>query len=100
MIKHIVMWRLAEEAGGRSRDENALLVKQKLESLNGRIPGLLKLEVGMDLSRSSFSYDIALYSEFDSQHSLDEYGSHPEHEAVKKFVASVQIERVLVDYEA
>ena len=32
MIKHIVMWRLKEEAEGNARSANAELVKEKLEA--------------------------------------------------------------------
>ena len=40
MIKHIVMWRLQETAHGNGKAKNALLIKEKLEALRGRIPGL------------------------------------------------------------
>ena len=33
MVRHIVLWNLAEEAEGRSKAENAALLKEKLEGL-------------------------------------------------------------------
>ncbi len=47
MIKHIVLWKLKDNVGGKSKLENALRLKKELESLNGKIPGMLLLEVGI-----------------------------------------------------
>ena len=99
MIKHIVLWKLKESAEGADKRQNALKVKAMLEALNGRIPGLLCLEVGLDFNPTDESADIALYSEFESREALDLYQRHPEHEAVKPFVGAVRLERRVVDYE-
>ena len=32
MIKHIVMWRLKEEAAGATKEENALKLKERLSN--------------------------------------------------------------------
>ena len=73
MIVHIVMWRLLSEAAGNNKAVNAQLAKQKLEALNGIIPGLIKLEVGIDFSKSEFSGDLVLYSELESTDALAAY---------------------------
>lgn len=99
MIKHIVLWRLFEFADGRSKHENAEIIKSKLENLNGKIPGLIKLEVGIDFSKSEQSSDIALYSEFSTQEALSEYQNHPEHIELKSFLVKVRSERRVIDYE-
>jgi len=98
MIKHIVMWRLLEKAGDKAG--NALELKRQLESLNGRIPGLIKLEVGIDFSKESESSDVVLYSEFENNAALQAYQVHPAHNEVVPFVKSVRGERRVVDYEA
>jgi len=99
VIKHIVMWRLKEQAQGNSRSANAELVKEKLEALQGRIPGLLRIEVGLDFSATDSSADVVLYSELESREALEAYQSHPEHVALKDFIGSVTAERRVVDYE-
>jgi hypothetical protein len=99
MIKHIVMWKLKEEAHGHSQATNAQLIKEKLEALNGRIPGLLKLEVGVDFAHGAGSFDVVLYSEFATRQDLDNYQSHPEHLAAASFVRGANAERHVVDYE-
>ena len=99
MVKHIVFWRLKPEAHGQTAAENARAIKQKLEGLRGRIPGMVKIEVGLDFSRTDASCDLALYSEFESRAALDAYQSHPEHKAVMPFILEARVERRLVDYE-
>jgi hypothetical protein len=98
-VKHIVLWRLKENAGGVSREANARAVKERLEALRGRIPGLRHIEVGIDFERSPAAYDVALYSEFESRDALAAYQKHPEHLRVAELIASVRDARVLVDYE-
>lgn len=99
VVKHIVLWRMKESAEGCSAAENALQIKQRLEALNGKIPGMRRLEVGIDFSKEEGSSDVALYSEFESRAALDGYHSHPLHEEVKALVMAVRSERRVVDYE-
>ncbi len=99
MVKHIVMWKLKANALGNSKTENAVLVKQKLEALNGKIQGMLRLEVGINYSQTENSADLVLYSEFATREDLEKYQVHPEHKAVMPFVSEVRSERRMVDYE-
>ncbi len=99
MVKHIVFWRLKPEAHGQSAAENARAIKERLESLRGRVPGMLRIEVGIDFSRTDSSCDLALYSEFESRAALDAYQAHPEHKAVMPFILEARSERRLVDFE-
>ena len=99
MIRHIVAWRLKDAALGNGKAENARLMKDKLEALRGRIPGLLRLDVGLDFSATENSADVVLVSEFDSREALAAYQVHPEHKAVGLFVRAVVCERRLIDCE-
>ncbi|MCF8255458.1 MAG: Dabb family protein [Bacteroidia bacterium] len=100
MIKHIVFWKLKDEANGLSKIENAKAIKEKLEALNGQIEGLIRLEVGMDFLGSAESADLVLFSEFENKEALDYYANHPLHKAVMPFIAEARSERRVVDYEA
>ena len=100
MIRHIVAWRLKDAALGNGKAENARLMKDKLEALRGRIPGLLRLDVGLDFSATENSADVVLVSEFESREALAAYQVHPEHKAVGLFVRAVVCERRLIDCEA
>jgi hypothetical protein len=99
MIKHIVVWKLKDSAHGNTKNQNALIIKEKLEALSTKIPGILKMEVGIDFSGTDSSGDIVLYSEFVSKQDLDNYQIHPEHKAVMPFVMEARSERWMVDYE-
>jgi hypothetical protein len=99
MIKHIVFWRLKDSAHGNDKATNARLIKEQLEGLRGRIPGLLKLEVGFDFVRADTSSEIALYTEMQSRAALDAYQVHPLHKAVGAFIKEAVSERRAVDYD-
>lgn len=100
MIKHIVFWTLRDNALGRPAADNAALVKLRLESLAGQIPGLLHIEVGIGIGGSESSADVVLYSEFEDMAALEAYQTHPLHEAVADFVGEVRSSRTAIDYEA
>jgi hypothetical protein len=99
MVKHIVFWTLKEEALGATKSENASRMKETLEGLADKIPGLLHIEVGFDFFQSKDSFDVALYCEFESREDLAAYQSHPEHLNAVEFIREVRIERKVVDYE-
>jgi len=99
MVVHIVAWRLLDSALGNGKAANARLLREKLEALRGRIPGLLRLEVGLDFSATANSSDVVLVSAFESREALAAYQIHPEHKAVVAFASQIVSERRLVDYE-
>mgnify|MGYP003547351363 CR=1 FL=1 len=98
MIKHIVMWNLRGDDDG-TRSHNIALLKREFESLRGRIPGLLHLEVGVDDSRVDYACDVVLYTEFASRQALADYATHPEHLRVRATLGDLRIARHQVDYE-
>ena len=101
MLKHIVLWRLKPEAGGRPAAENARELKRRLEALVGSIAEIRELEVGLNTNTSSpAAFDVALYSAFDDEKALAAYQAHPAHQALLEFVRAIVDERCVVDYEA
>ena len=99
MIKHIVFWRLNESAYGNDKQTNAQILKEKLLAMQGKVIGLLKVEVGFDFSIEKDSCDVVLYSEFTTKEALHQYQTHPDHEEIKKWLSEVRYERRVVDYE-
>lgn len=97
MVKHIVMWNLAETAEGNAAADNGARIKKELEALVGVIPGLNHLEVNFNFTDGG--YDLCLYSEFEDKASLAGYADHPAHVLVKTFVHKVVTGRVCADYE-
>lgn len=94
MVKHIVMWNLAD---AEHKSENAAKMKSMLEALVGVVPGLLKLEVAENFNPKG--YDVILYSEFTDKAALAVYQDHPAHLECKKFVHSVISDRIAGDFE-
>jgi phenylalanyl-tRNA synthetase alpha subunit len=100
MIKHIVFFCLAENAEGKSKAENAALIKSQLENLKNFIPEIKKIEVGINIPNAKKTdFDIALYSEFNNFEELDVYQEHPEHKRVAAYIGKVKTARAAVDYE-
>jgi heme-degrading monooxygenase HmoA len=99
MIRHIVMWKVRGAAGGE-RERNLAQVKAAFESLRGRVPGLMHLEIGIDESRIDYACDVVLVSEFASREALAAYAEHPEHLRVKRLLGDLRTERHQVDYLA
>ncbi|HEY0710618.1 MAG TPA: Dabb family protein [Polyangia bacterium] len=99
MIRHIVMFKLKDHAHGNPKAENIRIIKAQLEALRGVIPGLLRMDVGVDFSATETSADLVLDSDFSSREALDAYIVHPAHQAVAQFVAEARTERRLVDFE-
>jgi hypothetical protein len=96
VITHIVFFKLSMPT-----PENIAGAREKLLSMNGKIPELRHLEVGIDVIRSERSYDLALITRFDSLADLQAYQVHPRHAGdVLPYVKSVCSSIVAVDYES
>jgi len=99
MIKHIVAWKLKDNAEGMAKTENAIRIKELLENLKNLIPQIVDIEVGINFNTSDSAYDVALYSVFKSETDLNVYQVHPEHLKVAEFVRKVVEKRVVIDYK-
>ncbi|MCJ8173158.1 Dabb family protein [Clostridium botulinum] len=99
MIKHIVMWKLKEFAEGKSKLENANIIKINLENLKHRIDEVKLIEVGVNINNSQQAYDVVLYSEFETIEDLNLYQNHPDHLKVGEFINEVKEDRIVTDYE-
>ena len=98
VIKHIVMWKLRGSTP-EERNGHRHTVKNALESLRGKVPGLLRLEIGLDESAVDYAFDVVLYGEFESKQALAAYADHPEHLRVRREIGDLRVQRHQVDYE-
>ncbi|MDC0946912.1 Dabb family protein [Nitrospinaceae bacterium] len=94
MVKHIVMFKLAEKT-----TENMERAVSTLRSLEGKIETLQSIEIGTDFLESERSYDIVLTAHFKDQDGLNIYASHENHLPVVKIMRSLCSASVVVDYE-
>ena len=96
MITHIVLFKLKDTSA-----ESIRKAQEKLLSMNGRVDMLRHLEVGLDVVRSARSYDIALFTKFDSLDDLHAYQVHPYHGGdVAPYMREASEAVVVVDYES
>lgn len=97
MVKHIILWNLKEDIEDTVKVKKG--IKENLESLVGKVPGLVKLEIITEGLPSS-NADVMLYSEFESAEALKGYAVHPDHVAAADgFVRPYTASRVCMDYE-
>ena len=97
MIEHVVMWKFADTAEGKTRAENMAIVRERLFALSSVISEIKLMQIGRDVSRTDMSYDMMLVTRFDSLEALHTYKVHPAHVAVAQYVAKVTTARVVLD---
>ena len=95
MIKHIVLFKLKDKS-----PENLAKTKEILLSMDGNVPLLRSIEVGLDFLHSGRSFDVALITTLDSREALDAYQVDPYHvSVVKKHMHEVREDSVAIDFE-
>ena len=81
MIKHVILWTLKDELSSDEKVSIKQGIKEGLESLKGKVPGIVDIRVYIDGLESS-NADLMLDSTFESEEALKGYAVHPEHVAV------------------
>ncbi|MBR7120807.1 MAG: Dabb family protein [Lentisphaeria bacterium] len=100
MVKHIILWQLKDELSPAEKISVKAGIKTGLESLAGKIPGLLKIQVHTDGLPSS-NADVMLDSSFTDADALKTYAAHPEHLAVAdSAVLPFTKTRLCLDFES
>ncbi len=95
MIKHIVCFKLKNNS-----PEECEKAKEVLLSMQGKVPELRGITVGIDFLHSERSYDLILEVLLDNAAALESYQNDPYHcSVVKKHMHSVRESSVAVDYE-
>ena len=94
MVKHIVMFKLAER-----NQESLSQAMTTLNSLRGNIETLKSLELGTDFLNSERSYDLVLTALFDDREALKTYANHKNHIPVIEKMRSLCSSSIVVDYE-
>ena len=81
MVKHVILWQLKDEL---TADEKAIIkkeMKESLEALVGKVPGLVEMKIQIEALESS-NAEVMLDSTFVDESALKTYATHPEHVAV------------------
>ncbi len=99
MVKHVILWQLKDELTAEEKKEVKKGIKEGLEGLAGKIPGLLEIKVQIEGLASS-NADVMLDSSFTDEDALKAYAVHPDHVAVADGkVRPYTKTRACLDYE-
>lgn len=99
MVKHVILWQLKDELSDEEKVNVKQGIKNGLEGLQGKIPGLVDIKVNTEGLKSS-NADVMLDSTFESEDALKGYAVHKEHVAVADTkVRPFTKNRVCLDYE-
>jgi hypothetical protein len=92
MIKHVVCFKLNE-------GESPKKAQEVLLSMQGNVPMLRGIEVGVDELHSARSYDVILSVLLDDMDALNDYQVDPYHVGVvKKYMHAVTKTSVAIDF--
>lgn len=99
MVRHVILWQLKEELSQQEKEQVKAGIKEGLEALQGKIPGLLEIHVHKDGLASS-NADLMLDASFEDEAALNVYAKHPEHVKVADDkVRPYTKTRMCLDYE-
>ncbi len=94
MIRHVVVFKFRPGATENQRRE----ALDRLGALGPKIPEVREWSVGLHIDTGRKAWDMAQVSAFANFAALDRYRVHPEHVAVRDFLAQVA-DWAVVDYE-
>jgi len=98
MLRHIIMFKLKENAITPEGKKMAETVKKELEKLKDSIDAIKKLEAGINVVDVPHAYDVILTVDFDLPEHLEIYKVHPAHQAFIKFNKNYSVSKAAVDY--
>lgn len=78
MVKHIILWNIDNKYSAEEKAEIKKNIKDGLEGLMGKIPGMTEICVNINGLESSTA-DLMLDSTFESAEALKNYSVHPLH---------------------
>ena len=99
MVKHIILWTLKDEYTKEQKESIKLGIKEGLEGLAGKIPGLIDIKVQIECLASS-NAEVMLDSTFTDEAALKGYAVHPLHvEVADTKVRPYTATRSCLDFE-
>lgn len=99
MTNHIVMWSFHEEIDLSERKKLELQIKEGLEGLINKIPGVIEIKVIINELDSS-THDLCMISSFENIDALKAYQKNDEHLKVASIVRACTCNRACMDYES
>lgn len=81
MVKHIILWQLKDELTEEQKRSVKAEIREGLEGLKGKVPGLVEIHVQTE-SLASSNADLMLDATLENEEALKGYAVHPAHLAV------------------
>ena len=101
MVKHIILWTLNSELTEEEKKTVKAGIKEGLEGLVGKVPGLIDVNVQIDGRLATSTVDLMLDCTMENEEALKVYTKHPEHLAVANTkVRPYTVQRACLDFEA
>lgn len=99
-MKHIILWTLNPELTEEEKRAVKTGIKEGLEGLVGKVPGLIDVIVHIDGRLASSTADLMLDCTLDDEEALKGYAHHPEHLAVANTkVRPYTVQRACLDFQ-
>lgn len=99
MVRHVILWQLKEEYNDEEKREIKAGIKEGLEGLVGKVPGLVEVHVHTEGLASS-NADLMLDAVLANEEALKGYAVHPEHVAIANSkVRPYTMSRTCLDFE-
>ena len=100
MVKHIILWTLNPELSEEEKNAVKACIKEGLEGLVGKVPGLIDVKVQVGGRLASSTADLMLDCTLEDEEALKGYAKHPEHLAVANTkVRPYTVQRACLDFE-
>ncbi len=99
MVKHIILWKLREELTEAEKATVKANIKEGLEGLAGKVPGLVEVKVVTEGRLETSNCDLLLDATLKDVEALKAYAVHPEHVKVADtLVRPFTSERTCLDF--
>lgn len=96
----MILWTLNPELTEEEKETVKAGIKEGLESLVGKVPGLIDVNVQIDGRLSTSTADLMLDCTLENKEALKVYAQHPEHLAVANTkVRPYTVQRACLDFE-
>lgn len=100
MVKHIILWTLDPALSDEEKEAVKAGIKEGLEGLAGKVPGLIDVKVQTSGRLASSTADLMLDCTLENEAALKIYAQHPEHLAVANTkVRPFTAQRACLDFE-
>ena len=95
MVRHILFWNYTEKVKTEHKEDEMLpFLQQSVDTMNGKIDGLIRAEIGKN---TAGGYDLVFYAELRDEKALQQFQNHPLHVAHKQRCAELVTDRLCGD---